>query len=196
MALPLPRKAKKAGLSYNLPKDGIYRVIIKGAEDKTDEFENSKRRGNEYYNLRLEHENKRLRFERVDYLNKEGDNINTGYNFILAMREIALEATEIPEDLRQKIETQDSDSDEIFGLMIKYSVPFYAAFKIYKADNGMIYTNLNNYFDPFYEINEEVEERMERSGLKIVDLSTGEEEDGTEYEEYLPEPEEDEDDDW
>lgn len=197
MALKLPQKAKKVSTSYILPKDGIYRVIIAQALDKVDDFENSRRRGNHYYNLRLEYENKRVRFERVDYMNAEGDKESFGYNFILSMKEIAIKATEIHEKLREELETQDTDSDQVFNALIDNKVPIYMAFRNTKSDKtGDTYTNINNYFDPFYELTEEIQEDIEKRKLEIIDLEPEEEDPSTENDYIESGDETDEDSDW
>lgn len=176
MALPLPTTAKKKSISYTLPKEGAYKIVIKQADDKVDEFENSFNKGNHYYNLRVEHENGRTRFDRIDYLNKEGHKINFGYNFIIALKEIAIKAKEIPEPLREKFETEDISSDDVFNALVKYEVPFYVAYRNTKSKTtGDIYTNINNYFDPFYELDDEVRENLEKRKIEYVPLESDEE---------------------
>lgn len=199
MALPLPKKAKKVNTSYILPKDGVYRIVIEQAQDKVDDFENSKRKGNHYYNLRISYDNNKNRFERVDYLNKEGDKEPLGYNFILAMKEIAQVATEIPKPLREELETQDTDSDKVFDLLVQYKVPFYAAFRNTKSQTtGDTYTNLNNYFEPFYLLDEEMLEEIKSRKIELVELEKPEEEEENEnpYLENQENSNEDEDGDW
>lgn len=175
MPLPLPREAKKVSTTYLLPEDGIYKVVLKTYEDKIDEFPDTaervnKRKGNSFYNFRFEFENGRSRFERVDYLNKEGYKEPNGYNFILAMREVLFNAEEVPSKLKEVLKNKELNSDEIFAEIKKYEVPFYVAYRNTKANNGETYTNINNFIDPFYELTDEIEEIMTKKKIKFVML--------------------------
>lgn len=194
MALPLPKTAKKKSVSYKLPKDGAYLIKIKQAEDKIDDFENSKRKGNHYYNLRIEHENGRIRFERIDYLNKEGDTMPFGYNFLIAMREILFQADEVPQKLKDDLENKDDlDSDDIFRELIQNNVRFYAVFRNSKYE-GQTYTGLNNFFDPFYTLDDDVKEDLEKRKLEVVELEKTEKSDDYDNPEVVEDDDEEDDD--
>lgn len=203
MALILPQETKKMNTTYVVPKDGAYKIVIKSFEDKVDDFPDygerpNTRRGNHYFNLRVEFENGRTRFERLDYQNKEGANEPNGYNFLIEAKNILFESREVPQGLKDDLLKRDSiSSDDIFGALVKYAVPFYIVYRNTKANNGVTYTNINNFFDPFYEPTDEVLEELQKRKIEIVEFESDRRADD-EYEEtdsdtyYDDEDEEDE----
>lgn len=204
MALILPQETKKMNTTYVVPKDGAYRVIIKSFEDKVDDFPDygerpNTRRGNHYFNLRVEFENGRTRFERLDYQNKEGANEPNGYNFLIEAKNILFESREVPQGLKDDLLKRDSiSSDDIFGALVKYAVPFYIVYRNTKANNGNTYTNINNFFDPFYEPTQEVLEELAKRKLEIVEFESNQSDDDG-YEEtdsYTDNYDEDEEDEY
>ena len=199
MALILPQTTKKMNTTYVVPKDGAYKIIIKNCEDKVDDFPDygerpNTRRGNHFFNLRVEFENGRTRFERLDYQNKEGANEPNGYNFLVEAKNILFAAKEVPQGLKDDLLKRDSiSSDDIFGSLVKYSVPLYIVYRNTKANNGTTYTNINNFFDPFYEPTKEVLEELEKRKIEIVEFESSDRDDDDEYEETSNDTDNDED---
>lgn len=188
MALILPQTTKKMNTTYVVPKDGAYKIIIKNFEDKVDDFPDygerpNTRRGNHFFNLRVEFENGRTRFERLDYQNKEGANEPNGYNFLVEAKNILFASREVPQGLKDDLLKRDSiSSDDIFGALVKYSVPLYIVYRNTKGNNGVTYTNINNFFDPFYEPTREVLEELEKRKVEIVEFESSGRDDDDEYE--------------
>lgn len=178
MALILPQETKKMTTTYTVPKDGAYKIIIKSFEDKVDDFPDygdrpNTRRGNHYFNLRVEFENGRTRFERLDYLNKEGANEPNGYNFLVEAKNILFASREVPQGLKDDLLRRDSiSSDDIFAALVKYEVPFYIVYRNTKANNGTTYSNINNFFDPFYEPTKEILEELSKRKIEIVEFES------------------------
>jgi hypothetical protein len=190
MALKLPKgaKPKPTGFLY-LKEEGLYKVVITANEDKTDENKDSKRYNYNFHSLRFQFENNRGSVARIYYQNEEGDIVPEGYNFLLALANIAKKAFSDDEKLLKKIE--EADSNQIIGKLIKEKVSFYVATKnsIYQGNDT---TNINTYIDPIATL-EEAEDVAEKKKMQIISLV--EEKKTKEVEEDSSEEYEDEDDD-
>ena len=71
-------------------------------------------------------------------------------------------------------------------------MPLYIVYRNTKANNGRTYTNINNFFDPFYEPTKEVLEELEKRKIEIVEFESSDRDDD-EYEETSNDTDNDED---
>lgn len=190
MALKLPKNAEKKATGFlYLKEEGLYKVVLAGNEDAVDEKKESKRKGYNYHSLKFQFENNRTTMARIYYQNEEGDIVPEGYNFLLALTNIAKKAFEDDERLLRKLE--DADSNQVIGKLIKEKVTFYVATKnsIYQGNDT---TNINTYIDPLATLHD-AEEFAEKRKMKIVSLL--EEEKGKKASKQSKQEEEDDDDD-
>lgn len=190
MALKLPKNAEKKATGFlYLKEEGLYKVVLAGNEDAVDEKKESKRKGYNYHSLKFQFENNRTTMARIYYQNEEGDIVPEGYNFLLALTNIAKKAFEDDERLLRKLE--DADSNQVIGKLIKEKVTFYVATKnsIYQGNDT---TNINTYVDPLATLHD-AEEFAEKKKMKIVSLL--EEEKGKKASKQSKQEEEDDDDD-
>jgi hypothetical protein len=192
MALKLPKNAEKKATGFlYLKEEGLYKVVLVGNEDAVDEKKESKRKGYNYHFLKFQFENNRTSMARIYYQNEEGDIVPEGYNFLLALTNIAKKAFEDDERLLKKLE--DADSNQVIGKLIKEKVTFYVATKnsIYQGNDA---TNINTFIDPLATL-EDAEEFAEKRKMKIVDLLKEEKEKNIKESKKLASEEDDDDDD-
>lgn len=167
MALKLPKNAEKKATGFlYLKEEGLYKVVMTGNEDAVDEKEGSKRKGYSYHSIKFQFENNRTTMARIYYQNEEGDIVPEGYNFLLALANIAKKAFEDDERLLRKLE--EADSNQIIGKLIKEKIPFYVATRnsIYQGNDT---TNINTFIDPLATL-QDAEEFAEKKKMKIISL--------------------------
>jgi len=167
MALKLPKNAEKKATGFlYLKEEGLYKVVMTGNEDAVDEKEGSKRKGYSYHSIKFQFENNRTTMARIYYQNEEDDIVPEGYNFLLALKNIAKKAFEDDERILRKLE--EADSNQIIGKLIKEKIPFYVATRnsIYQGNDT---TNINTFIDPLATL-QEAEEFAEKKKMKIVSL--------------------------
>lgn len=169
MALKLEKNAEKKPTGGMVLEDGLYRVILTSNEDKEDEKEGSKRLGYQFHNLKFTFENNKSLFARIYYMNQEGDIVPEGYNFILGLKKILIQALG-DERLIEKVE--NADSNQIINRLIKDKVGFYIATRkgIY---NGSDITNINTFIDPIATLRE-AEELADKRKLQVITLAANE----------------------
>lgn len=186
-------------------KDGVYENVILSFQDKVGDMDFNK--GEKFMNMRVQFNDGRTRWLNVKYKDAdverdgtiiEGNYVQTGVNFVTALRDILI--------LRYEEEGRPTTKfDEINGALIvkefvDKKIPIYLSYYNTKGKDGKTYFNLSSFFSPVGTKEEAIEKAKERK-LEFIEVEYSEESQEVneledDYQEPIDETEEDDWDDW
>lgn len=187
-------------------KDGVYKNIILSSQDKVGDMDFN--RGQKFLNMRVEFGDGRTKWLNIKYKEAdtvkngttfEGDYVQSGVNFVTALRDILIQKYE--EEGRPTSKFDAINGALIVKEFVDKKIPIYLSY--YNSErNDKTYFNLSTFFSPV-GTEEEAREKAEERELEFIVV---EPEEGTEkktVEKELTEPDyeeetpwEEEDDDW
>lgn len=186
-------------------KDGVYENVILSFQDKVGDMDFNK--GEKFMNMRVQFNDGRTRWLNVKYKDAdverdgtiiEGNYVQTGVNFVTALRDILI--------LRYEEEGRPTTKfDEINGALIvkefvDKKIPIYLSYYNTKGKDDKTYFNLSSFFSPVGTKEEAIEKAEERK-LEFIEVEYSEENQEVDeleddYQEPIDETEEEDRDNW
>lgn len=186
-------------------KDGVYENVILSFQDKVGDMDFNK--GEKFMNMRVQFNDGRTRWLNVKYKDAdverdgtiiEGNYVQTGVNFVTALRDILILRYE--EEGRPTTKFDAINGALIVKEFIDKKIPIYLSYYNTKGKDDKTYFNLSSFFSPVGTKEEAIEKAKERK-LEFIEVEYSEESQEVneledDYQEPIDETEEEDWDDW